>query len=115
MDDTAHVGSGGVDGRVQAEARGVHWEAAAALLHHLSQDVHLDLGRGGRETSGHQQAEAPHSPPRRWARHTPTHLCPLSTIPRAMDVLYVGGKRPQSCLQGEHTGYWETKAIIIQH
>lgn len=28
---------------MQTEARGVHWEATAALLHHLSQNVHLDL------------------------------------------------------------------------
>lgn len=46
MDDATHVGSGSIDGRVQAEARGVHREAATALLHHLSQDVHFDLGRG---------------------------------------------------------------------
>lgn len=28
---------------MQTEARGVHWEATAALLHYLSQNVHLDL------------------------------------------------------------------------
>lgn len=44
VDGTPHVRSGGIDGRVQTEACGVHGEAAAALLHHLSQDVHLDLG-----------------------------------------------------------------------
>lgn len=49
MDDATHGRAGSVDGRVQAEARGVHGEAATALLHHLSQDVYSDLGRGGGE------------------------------------------------------------------
>lgn len=44
MDGTPYVGPGGVDGRVQTEACGVHWEATAALLHHLSQNVYLNLG-----------------------------------------------------------------------
>lgn len=43
VDDASHVRSGRVDGRVQAESAGVHRKAGAALLHHLPQDVHLDL------------------------------------------------------------------------
>ena len=102
MDDTAHVGSGGVDGRVQAEARGVHWEAAAALLHHLSQDVHFDLGRGEERlpATSRQRPLIPlpaggpgtrpptcvHSPPYRgqwmcfmWGARDPIPACRVST------------------------------------
>lgn len=32
-----------VDGRVQAELLGVHAQVGAALLHHLTKDVHLHL------------------------------------------------------------------------
>lgn len=75
VDDAAHVGSGCVDGRVQTEARGVHREAAAALLHYLSQDVHLDLGQGRRETYDYRTGRGPSLPSPEVNQHTATHWC----------------------------------------
>lgn len=100
VDDAAHVRPGCVDGRVQKEARGVHWEAAAALLHHLSQDVHLDLGRGRRETYG------------RWTltplpQGEPVHGYPLAFIPSprpAMAVLGVEGERDPDSVSAQAKG-----------
>lgn len=40
---TANIWSGRVDGRVQAELFCIHAQVGAALLHHLTQDVHLHL------------------------------------------------------------------------
>lgn len=40
---TADIWPGGVDGRVQAELLFVHTQVGAALLHHLTQDIHLHL------------------------------------------------------------------------
>ena len=88
MDDTAHIRPGCIDGRVQKEARGVHREAAAALLHHLSQDVHLDLDQGRRETCGHWTLTPL---PRGGPAHGYTLVFIHSSHP-AMAVLGVGGE-----------------------
>lgn len=53
----ANVWSGRVNGRVEAELLFVHAQAGAALLHHLTQDIHLHLRKHTEPTAGLQQCD----------------------------------------------------------
>lgn len=114
VDDATHVGSGCVDGRMQTEARGIHWEAAAALLHHLSQDIHLDLGQRRRETDGHRAGRGPHKSPCPWASTRLPSVFRHSSTPGARAGLGVGRKRDLVSALSEYTGQQATWVIIIQ-
>lgn len=114
VDDTAHVGSGCVDGRVQTEARGVHWEAAAALFHHLSQDVHLDLGQSRGQTYGHRAGGGPSvpSPEAGLAHAYPRHLLIHHTV--SIGCADLGEEETGPCYLRVRRLTRDT-AIIIQH
>lgn len=43
MDDTAHIGSHGVDGSVRAEAGRVDMQVGGTLIDHVTENVHLHL------------------------------------------------------------------------
>lgn len=63
VDHAAHVGPHGVDGGVGAEAGLVDAQVGGALLHNITQDVHLHLGTEERVEEGPRRGGMPCVPP----------------------------------------------------